>query len=669
MHSPSTPTPRASSSTRHPRGRSSAGSSGSARRKGAIGKLLVIVLILGALGSVGALSWSKFSPRDEEPTNLVFEPVKKGPLEISITERGNLESANNVTLVCMVEGEAGTGILKISEEGTLVKKDEVLVELDRSKLTNDATAQQIVVEQASANLKTAEKNVEIQETQNESDIAAAELKLTLAQLDLLKYKDGDYVQEKNTINGEKSLADEDLKRATDKYAFTQRLAKKGYAKLSEVEADRVALEKAKISLAVAEEKMKVLEEFTYKRQIAELNANSTEYERELERVKLKAKAAIAKYTADLNAAKLTYEVEKSKYEKIHRQLDVCTIKAPRDGLVVYVNTRSGGFRGSQEPLIYEGAKVKERQPIINLPDVTNMQVNARIHESKIAMVRENLPATIHLDARAGEVYHGEISNVSQVATSGNWPNVNLKEYVTLIKLTDEQSKVSQLKPGMTAEIEILIDRIDDVLQAPVQSFVERGGRYFAWMHEGGKLARKEVKIGKSNDQMTQIVEGLSEGDRLVQTPRTVLPKEIAQLEQDVPVTVETPANKMKLPEAPAPGRGGPGGPGGPGPGGPGGRGPGGPGGSPGETPEGGGRGGGRGDPVAFFQRLDKNGDGKVTEDEMPEFMKERFAAIDTNSDKSIDQEEWAKAAAAFGGRRGGRGGPPGAGGPGAGGGQ
>jgi len=110
-----------------------------------------------------------------------------------------------------------------------------------------------------------------------------------------------------------------------------------------------------------------------------------------------------------------------------------------------------------------------------------MQVNARIHESKISMVKEKLQATIHLDAKAGTVFRGEVDKVSLVASSGNWPNINLKEYVTLIKLTDDVEKVSQLKPGLTAEVEILVDRLNDVLQAPVQSFVERGGRYFVWL--------------------------------------------------------------------------------------------------------------------------------------------------------------------------------------------
>jgi HlyD family secretion protein len=646
-------------------------------RRGAIGKVLLgVLIVLGAAG--GVLAWQgKIFSRTEGPKNLILEPVRKGPLEITITERGNLESAQNSTIVCMVEGEAGVGILEITEEGKLVKKGDVIVKLDMSKLNNDKQSQEIAVEKAAAALKTAETNLEIQEKQNESDIAAAKQKVELAVLDLEKYKDGDYEQEKNTINGEIQLAKEELTRAQDKYDYTKRLVKKGYAKQSEVEADRVAVEKAKINYGVAEEKLRVLDDYTKKRQIAELESNATEFGRELERVRLQAEAKLTKYRADLQEARLTAKVEQDKFSKILVQMEACTIRAPRDGLIVYVNTRQGGFRGSSEPLIYEGAKVKERQPIINLPDVTNMRVNARIHESKINMVKEKLQATIHLDAKAGEVFHGEVSDVALVASSGNWPNVNLKEYVTMIKLTDDTEKVSQLKPGSTAEVEILIDRLNDVLQAPVQSFVERGGRYFAWLSVNNVITRREVKIGRSNEQMTEIVEGLDVGDRLVQTPRTVLPKEIALLEEDVPATVESATSSLKVPEPtakpagpPGGGRGGRrgegGGPGSPGEGGGGGGGQfaGGPGGG-----GGGRRGGGGGDPAEFFARLDKNGDGKLSEDEMPEWMpKDRFAAMDANKDKLVDKDEFMKAMEAFRAGGGGRGGPPG-GGAAAGGGQ
>jgi len=582
-----------------------------------------------------------------------------------------------MTLTCLVEGEAGTGILKIVDEGTRVTKDQVLVELDSSRLRNESTQQQIVVEQAQASLRQAEKNVEIQKTQNESDISAAELKLSLAELDLEKYEKGDYIQETNTIDGEIRLAEEDMKRAEEKKIFTQRLIQKGYATQTELEADRIAYEKAKIAVAVAKEKQTVLQTYTKKRQLEEKAANAREYEREVTRVKLKSEAALAQYEADLKAKQLTFEVEKNQYEKLLKQIEFCIIKAPRDGLVVYANTRSG-FRGGSEPLIYEGAKVKERQAIINLPDVTNMQVNARIHESKIDMVREGLPSTIRVDARPGEVFHGTVDMVSLVPMSGNWPNVNLKEYITYIKITDDSSITASLKPGLTAEVEILIDRISSALQAPITAFVERGGRQFAWVLVDNQPVRREVKTGKSSETTTQVIEdeglygegqGLKEGDKVVLNPRTVIPKEVALLEEEVPAAGSNqPTFKSgDLPPAKdgSKGPGGPGGVPGAGRGSPGGEG------GPGMAggPGGGGGRGGFGDPAAMFDNFDKDKDGKLSDAEIPDRMKENVSRIDTNKNKTIEKEEWLKFAAEMPPRGGGgRGGPPG-GGPAAGGGQ
>jgi hypothetical protein len=334
-------------------------------------------------------------------------------------------------------------------------------------------------------------------------------------------------------------------------------------------------------------------------------------------------------------------------------------------------------------LIYEGAKVKERQAIINLPDVSNMQVNARIHESKIDMVRESLPATIRVDALPGEIFHGEVSMVSLVPMSGNWPNINLKEYVTFIKITDETSKTSSLKPGLTAEVEILIDRLSSALQAPITAFVERGGRHFAWVLVNGQPVRREVKIGKSNELATQVIEdeslygrnqGLKEGESVVLNPRTVLPKEVALLEEEIPATTD--GTNFKQGDLP-PGKDnskGRRGPGADASGGREGRTPG----SPGEAgPDAAGgagrRGGGMGDPAEAFSRFDKDGDGKLTDAEIPDQMKQfvSVSQLDTNKNNAIDKDEWLKFAESRrqqGGRKG-RGGPAEARGPGAGGGQ
>jgi len=637
------------------------------------------VLGLAGGGLVAALNSGLLGASKPKIEVLSTAPVTKGMLEITIVERGNLESANNVTLSCMVEGESGTGILKIVDEGARVTGGQVLVELDSSRLKNDLTSQQIKVEEASASRTQAEEELKIQESQNQSDIADAELKLEIAKLDLEKYEDdrGEYTQKENEQKGQVQIAQEDLTRSIEKLRYQERMIAKGYATQTELDADRIAEKKARIALAAAEEKLHVLQNFERKRQLSELRANVKDYERELVRVKQKAANAMVQKQADFKAKDLTFTVEREKYEKLQRQIEACIIKAPRDGLVVYANNRSGGFRGaSNEPLIYEGAKVRERQAIINLPDITRMQVNARIHESKISMVRDGLPVTVHVDARPGEVFNGVVDSVSTVPMSANWPNVNLKEYLCYIKLTDSVEKVSALKPGLTAEVEIVIDRADAVLMAPVQSFVERGGQQFAFIQkDDGTIERRKVKVGRSSEDKTEVLEGLEDGERVIQTPRTTIAKEVQKLEEEIPAVSaqqqQADANKGALPPVPKPpapsaggtgagagaNAGGAGGPPGGGPGG-GGRGPGGGGGA--------GGGGANRDPAESFARMDANGDGKIVADEIPEqarqFMK--IETMDKNGDKAVDKEEFIKAMEEFR-KRFQQGGGGGAGAPGA----
>jgi hypothetical protein len=333
-------------------------------------------------------------------------------------------------------------------------------------------------------------------------------------------------------------------------------------------------------------------------------------------------------------------------------------------MVVYSN--DDGRNRSSGPQIYEGAVVRERQPLIDLPDVTKMQVSARIHESKIALVREGLTATVHVDANAGKSYHGNVRQVALVPNSASWPNRELKEYAAVVELTDQADEIAALKPGMTAVVEILADRLEAALQAPVQSFVERGGRYFTWVvdSEDGPQ-RHEIRPGKSNDKMIEIVDGLLEGDAVVLNPRSALPVEVAALEEQIPpdaaadcrwdrffqVPAAAPARppgpqksaepaspppnqpaptaassvaEVAMRDVPRPAAAKP---------------------SSDDTPQpeqklpp---------DPMADFERLDQNHDSRVTAAELPEKMKQVFSRMDTNGDQAIDKEEWKKGARAW----------------------
>ena len=499
---------------------------------GLSGRLLLAGLFLLAILAAGAYSLSSPAIRQalsigKPPTSkYMTETVKRAPFRIAVTERGTLDSLKSATLASQVEGT--TTIISLVPEGTLVEKGEVVCELDSSQLIQEEKEQQIAVTTAEADLKKAEENLEIQKRQNESDIAAARLAGELAQLDLEKYREGESIQLENEIKGEITVAEEELARSVESYEFSKRLAKKGYKSQNDVEADRIAVTKTQIKRDVALDKLKVLKNYTYRRTIRELEEMADESVRELDRVRRQAAAALAQFEADFKAKKLTYEVQKGKLERCQKQIAACTIRAPQPGEVVY-NT-DGGSRRSEGDVIEVGVSVRERQPIIKLPDLSQMKVDARIHESKISRVRPGLPVIIRVDAYPNNTLIGVVDHVSSVPVSGRFPNYDLKQYESIIRIESQDDPDIKLKPGLTASLEIIVEERSNVLQTPVQSVITVGRESMAYVMTPTGPERRSLLIGKSNDQFVEVLDGVQAGEQVVMNPRSHFAEEISRLQ-------------------------------------------------------------------------------------------------------------------------------------------
>lgn len=666
-------------------------------------KLLWALCLIVVLSGVGIASFSdKLGLSGRKNVSYLTQPLRRGPLDILLVERGSLDSANNITLNSEVEG--ASTIIKIIEEGKSVKPGDILVELDSSKFRDLQIQQQIQVEQAQAAFLQAKENKAIQETQNQSDIAAAQLALDVAEGELQQLREGDRIKQEFQLKGTIALAQEEVTRATEKYDFVKRNNKKGYYNQNDVETARIALEKAEFNLGLAEEDLKLYQEYTFRLLEKQKAAGVEEFRRAVDRAKLKASAAMAQVEATLKAAELTERVEKEKLSKYETQIAACTIKAPQPGEVVYANQNSDR-RGSSEATIMEGATVRERQAIINLPDYSKMQVTAKIHESRIGLVQQGLPVAIRVDAVPGETFYGKVDTVSSVPISGNWRTPDLKEYSVIVKITDSEQKVRMLKPGLTAEVEIQVEKIPSALIAPVQAVTQWGGKHYVFRQAPGQAPEQlEVQVGRTNDVVIEIKDQnppVKEGDLLVLNPRQLLPEEPPPVAAPADGTRPAEDGKQSAPPAgelaSTEGQGGPGAEGGrrrrgqgegrgegrgpeaTGSNGPApeGRGPngsapearsGGPGGNGGGGPGSGGQGGGgmNRDPAARFARMDADQNGKLEGDEISERMKPFVSMIDTNGDGAIDLEEMKQGASLMG--RPGGGGPGGAGpgtGPGA----
>ena len=453
----------------------------------------------------------------QESQAEVTYTVARGDLLISVIESGNLKAKKSVNIVSEVEGQAT--IISIVPEGTFVEEGEVLVELDSANLRERYSKQEIDFQSAQASNTEAREAREIQKNENESKIKAAELKLEFAKMDLDKYLEGDWPQEKRRAEADITIAEEETKRATDKLDWTEKLQEKGYVTRSELEADKLALKKKELELEQAREKLRLLEKYTYPKQVRKLQSDYQEAKKELERVIQRANSQIAQAEAKVEAKKATFELQKARLEKFRKQVKKTTIRAPQSGLVVYA---SSDMWGNQTP-IEEGTNVRERQKIITLPDISIMQVNTKVHETVVDKVKVGQEAIITVDAFPDMRLKGQVSKVAILPDNQmRWLNPDLKVYRTDI-IIDEA--VNSLKPGMSAKVEIIVARLQKVLSVPIQAVSMQGGREVCYVVHSREVEVRPVEIGMSNDKFVEIKNGLKEGEKVLLTPPLVSPKQ------------------------------------------------------------------------------------------------------------------------------------------------
>ena len=182
-------------------------------------------------------------------------------------------------------------------------------------------------------------------------------------------------------------------------------------------------------------------------------------------------------------------------------------------MVVYARER-------RRPEISEGTGVYERQRLMELPNLTRMQVATQVHEAALNQVRPGLPVTVRVDAFPNRQYSGVVDKVAVIPEDGGYfSSGSAKTYRTNIKITED---VEDLKPGMTAVVDIHVENIENVLSVPVQAVVQVNRDTWCYVKTRRGIERKDVVPGRSNDQLVHIREGLAAGDTVILNPMDIL---------------------------------------------------------------------------------------------------------------------------------------------------
>lgn len=321
--------------------------------------------------------------------------------------------------------------------------------------------------------------------------------------------DGEAQQKLRQLEDELLLRKSELSVAKQKAEASERLAARGFVPKAQLENDQVTFEKVSLSVKTAETELSLFKKYAFSKQCALLLSAYRECLTKLERTVRANRAKMAQAETRFQTSKRRYEMELAKTEELERQLKACTIKAVQPGLVAYGDLNAGSSYNYSNS-IEEGASVRLRQTILTIPDMAQMGVNVKIHESHVKKVKIGQIALIRVDAEPGKVLEGRVAELALLPDSGSSRYTpNLKVYPATIHITGTHA---WLKPGMNAKVEIIVDQLAEVLYVPVQSIEVEEDHHFCYISNGSKLERRPITTGVFNDEFIEVRDGLKPGE-------------------------------------------------------------------------------------------------------------------------------------------------------------
>jgi HlyD family secretion protein len=464
--------------------------------------LLLALLLCSALGGCG-------KKKGDGPREGGTHTVARGKLPITLGEKGTLKTKNATKL----NAETYAKIEWIIEEGKTVKKDDILVKLDKQEMDKQREQLENQVTQLEAELKSATTNELIQKQQNQTNVEKAELQVEVAKVELKKFLEADDPAERRKLALAVESAETEVERNEEKLKANEELRKEDFVTENDVREARIQLKKARNDLETARMELKSYEEYRRPLELRKKEAAVVEADRGLEQAKQAAEAQLADKAAQVRQRESSLSSTKFQLEKTKEILSKMEIKAPTDGTVIYGDQDQPWNREN----IKVGQQVWQGMVLITLPDPSEMAVTIQIHEADVDKLKVGMKAFVTSETQKDRTFEGEVVKIDSVANAGQnwWGGDDVKRFKVEIALT---GKDLNLKTGTSARAEIRVGEVDECLAVPLQAVHDKDGKRYCFRQNGGSAReRVEVTVGASNETMIEIKTGLSEADQVLLT--------------------------------------------------------------------------------------------------------------------------------------------------------
>lgn len=442
-----------------------------------------------AIGAVAGGAWAvREANRPARLTlqGLSFSPARRVDLHSSLLAGGRTESAASTEIECQLErlemrvngrsssSSGASTILSVIDEGSWVKKGDVLCTIDSSEYVEIVRQQEMNVDRARADLQEAKLNFET------------------AQMTVQEFRDGLVAQTVQDYEGRVKLAQADRQRAEDRLAWSSKMLVKGYVAADQVSNDRQTLRKAELAITKSSWTLD----------------NFLKFGVPMETRALQSSVEIARVRFNSNERRFSRFLERLEHYK--KMVENCTIRAPHDGYLIYEASENPYSSTSR---VEPGASVRQGQDLFVLPDLSRMQVITVLHESVVDKVKVGMVARAKIEGLANRELEGHVIKVNPLPDlSSSW----LSEAKFFNATVQIDVPPRDIRPSMSAEVEIDLGRRPNVVAIPSEALSHEGNADVCYVATGdGSLERRAIRIGQSSLDLLEVVDGLEEGESVV----------------------------------------------------------------------------------------------------------------------------------------------------------
>jgi HlyD family secretion protein len=330
---------------------------------------------------------------------------------------------------------------------------------------------------------------------------AGDLQILKIAADGTQVKQGDVVVEFDPSKTQQDLAQDKSVLKSSQAEIEQ---VKADGRLTE-EVDTTAVMKAKYDVEVAKldaSKQEVVSRI----EGAEANLKLADAKQALHQAEEKLKSDIAIDQATIEDKKNASRKAEYDAQRAEIALTSMTLKAPANGIInllsVWHAEGDGPFKA--------GERAWPGTPIAELPDAASLRVAARVDETERGRLAPQQTVALQLDAIPDKQFTGKVERIGTIATSdfsAGWPVPRNFDLEISIDQADPR-----LKPGMTVQVTVIVDRVPNAIAIPAQASFLKSGQTVAYVWSGSKFEERAIQIERRSRDRLLISNGLRAGD-------------------------------------------------------------------------------------------------------------------------------------------------------------